>query len=114
MSRLEDWQLDLLQKEADHEAGVGDYPFECFDERLPAVPAYWLRCLLEEIRASRASAGGGAEPLKKAYEELRRLSHDNYSNFEKGYIKDQPAHLAASHAYDTAVKVLEECFKEAK
>ena len=102
MSRLEDWQLGVMQTALEMEKAT--------HEPKMFVSIAWLEALLKEVRASRASAGGGAEPLKKAYEELRRLSHAKYMDFEKGYIKDQSAHLAASHAYDNAVKVLEECF----
>ena len=103
MSRLEDWQLDMLEHSADI---AQKYELKTHT----SIEIALLRPLLEEVRASRASAGGGAEPLKKAYEELRRLSQAKYMDFKKGYIKDQSAHLAASHAYDNAVKVLEECF----
>lgn len=103
VSRLEEWQLDMLEYSADM---AQKYELKTHIN----IEIAWLRPLLEEIRASRASAGGGAEPLKKAYEELRRLSQAQYMDFEKGFIKDQSTHLAASHAYDNAVKVLEECF----
>lgn len=85
MSRLEDWQLDMLEKQLEvvGESLLYTFPIYPMDPFTPNVPTSWLKPLLEEVRASRASAGGGAEPKDELWEAVRKIGKSLQTDYEK-------------------------------
>ena len=110
MSRLEDWQLDMLEHSADM---AQKYELKTHI----SVEIAWLRPLLEEVRASRASAGGGAEPKDVAgrvIDKLNKLWQANLDLGDEAHNKNQQAYYAKADAYKNAVRMLEAAFSDGK
>ena len=122
MSRLEDWQLDMLQAMTFPGASVtvpdGYTGIKPVSEGYAiSVPLSWLRPLLEEVRASRASTGGGAEPkgvAGKVIDKLNKLWQANLDLGDEAHNKNQQAYYAKADSYKNAVRILEEAFSDGK